>query len=40
MAPVVYDGGKEKPCIFKYEEQVDELLQYIREKHPEIQTRV
>lgn len=37
---VVYDGDKEKQCIFKYEKQIDELLRYVREKHPEIQTRI
>jgi hypothetical protein len=33
---VVYDDGKEKQCNFKYEEQVDEILDYLRAAHPEI----
>ena len=33
---VEYDGGKEKQCNFKYEEQVDQLLAYLGQKHPEI----
>lgn len=33
---VVYDGGREKQCLFKREEQVDMLLEDIRKHHPEI----
>lgn len=33
---VEYDGGKEKQCNFKYEEQVDKLLDDLRTSHPEI----
>lgn len=33
---VEYDGGKEKQCNFKYEEQVDQLLAYVEKEHPEI----
>ena len=33
---VEYDDGKEKQCNFKVEEQVDQLLHYLGEKHPEI----
>ena len=33
---VVYDGGKEKQCNFKYEEQVDQLLALLERTHPEI----
>lgn len=33
---VVYDNGKEKQCLFKREEHVDEMLDYIRERHPGI----
>lgn len=33
---VVYDGGKEKQCNFKYEDQVDQMLQMIGQNHPEI----
>jgi hypothetical protein len=32
----VYDDGREKQCNFKYEEQVDEILDYLRVTHPEI----
>ena len=35
---VEYEDGKEKQCIFKYEEQVDQLLTYIESTHPEIRT--
>lgn len=35
---VVYDGGKEKQCIFKREEQVDEFLSYIKQHFPDIPT--
>lgn len=33
---VEYDGGKEKQCNFKYEEQVDQLLAFVGKEHPEI----
>lgn len=33
---VVYENGKEKQCNFKFEENVDQLLAYIKKKHPEI----
>ena len=33
---VQYDGGKEKQCNFKYEEQVDQLLACLKKEHPEI----
>ncbi|MGI6013974.1 MAG: ATPase P [Oscillospiraceae bacterium] len=33
---VVYDDGKEKQCNFKYEEQVDQLLQYLAKARPEL----
>ena len=33
-----YDGGKEKQCTFKREEDVDAMLAYIGEVHPEIPT--
>lgn len=33
---VEYDGGREKQCTYKYEEQVDQLLAYLKQKHPEI----
>ena len=33
---VEYDGGKEKQCNFKYEEQVDQLLALLKQSHPEI----
>ncbi len=33
---VEYDGGKEKQCNFKYEEQVDKLLACVEKEHPEI----
>ncbi len=35
---VVYDGGKEKVCLFRTEESVDEFLDVIRERYPEIRT--
>ena len=31
-----YDGGKEKQCTYKHEEQVDQLLSYLKWTHPEI----
>ncbi|MBS4960887.1 MAG: ATPase P [Clostridiales bacterium] len=33
---VQYEDGKEKQCIFKHEEHVDDFLQYIKKNHPEI----
>lgn len=33
---VEYDGGKEKQCNFKYEEQIDLLLAYLSKTHPQI----
>ena len=33
---VEYDGGRQKACNFKYEDQVDALLNVIRDEHPEI----
>ena len=33
---VEYDGGKEKQCNFKHEEQVDQLLAHLAGTHPEI----
>lgn len=33
---VIYDGGKEKQCLFKHEEHVDKLLEDIRRYHPGI----
>lgn len=33
---VVYDGGKEKQCLFKHEEQVDQMLEEIGKHHPGI----
>lgn len=33
---VIYDGGKEKQCLFKKEEDVDLLLEDIRKHHPAI----
>ena len=33
---VEYDGGREKQCNFKYEEQVDQLLARLEQSHPEI----
>ena len=35
---VQYDSGKEKQCTFKREEDVDAMLAYIGEVHPEIPT--
>ena len=31
-----YDGGREKQCTYKYEEQVDQMLAYLKQNHPEI----
>lgn len=33
---VIYDDGTEKQCIFKHEEDVDAILSYIGNVHPEI----
>lgn len=33
---VEYDGGEEKQCTYKYEEQVDQLLAFLKRTHPEI----
>lgn len=33
---VEYDNGQEKQCNFKQEEQVDALLAYLKETHPQI----
>ena len=33
---VVYDGGKEKQCLFKRESDLDEMMAYIGKTHPEI----
>ena len=33
---VVYEDGKEKQCLFKHEEQVDALLDDIRQHHPQM----
>ena len=33
---VEYDGGRQKQCNFKYEEQVDQLLACLEKTHPEI----
>ena len=33
---VEYDGGKQKQCNFKYEDQVDEFLHAIHAKYPSI----
>lgn len=33
---VEYDNGKEKQCSFKHELQVDQLLEYIKNTHPDI----
>lgn len=35
---VVYDGGKEKQCNFKFEANVDLMLACIRERFPQIKT--
>lgn len=35
---VVYEDGREKQCNFKYEEQVDEFLAYLRQTFPQIKT--
>lgn len=31
-----YDGGREKQCVYKYEEQVDQLLACLKQLRPEI----
>lgn len=33
---VEYDGGREKQCTYKYEEQVDQLLACLKQLRPEI----
>jgi hypothetical protein len=33
---VEYDNGRQKQCNFKQEEQVDQLLDYLKKTHPEI----
>ena len=33
---VEYDGGKQKQCNFKYEDQVDQLLEYLSKLRPSI----
>lgn len=33
---VEFDGGRQKQCNFKREDQVDQLLEYLGETHPEI----
>lgn len=33
---VEFDNGREKQCNFKYEEKVDQIVNYIGKKHPEI----
>lgn len=33
---VEYDNGKEKQCTFKREEQIDQLITYLKCEHPEI----
>lgn len=33
---VEYDDGRQKQCNFKQEEQVDQLLEYLKKTHPEI----
>lgn len=35
---VEYDNGKEKQCNFKFEENVDKLLSYIKQNYPYIRT--
>ena len=36
---VVYDDGQEKQCLFKREEQVDDMVAYIREHHPKMKVQ-
>lgn len=36
---VVYENGQEKQCLFKREEQVDEMISYIKERHPHLKFR-
>ncbi len=31
---VEYDGGRQKQCTFKHEEQVDQLLDFLKKTHP------
>ena len=33
---VIYDGGKEKQCLFKRESDLDNMMTYIGKMHPEI----
>ena len=33
---VVYDDGREKQCQFKREEQVDEMLSYLKQQYPDL----
>ncbi len=33
---VVYDGGKEKACLFKRENHLDDMMAYLGKMHPEI----
>lgn len=33
---VEYDNGKEKQCNFKHEEQVDQMLEFIKSRYPKI----
>ena len=35
---VEYDGGLEKQCTFKHENQVDDMISYIRKTRPDIKT--
>lgn len=36
---VEFDDGREKQCNFKYEERVDQLVDYVGKHHPEIKLR-
>ena len=33
---VEFDNGREKQCNFKFEEKVDQLVEYVGQRHPEI----
>ena len=33
---VEYDNGKEKQCNFKFEEKVDQMIEWVHSRHPEI----
>ena len=35
---VEYDNGKEKQCNFKFEEKVDQMIEWVHSRHPEIPT--